>query len=53
MMFFTRGSSWTPRCTACATIFQPMLTLTFSTPGAALAAAMRAFLSGATWLRAG
>ena len=39
-MFFTFGSSCTPRCTACGTIFVPITTLTLLTPGTVRAAAM-------------
>ncbi len=52
-MFFTLGSSCTPRCTACATIFELMLTLTFSTPATPRAAPMSALRSSGIWLLAG
>ena len=35
MMFFTPGISFTPRCTACDTIFCVTLTVTLPTPGSA------------------
>ena len=33
MMFLTPGTSFTPRCTACETIFFVTLTVTLPTPG--------------------
>ena len=53
MMFLTFGSRVTPRCTACAMIFEFRLTLTFATPGTARAAATRAMRSAAIWVFAG
>ena len=39
-MFFTFASSCTPRCTACGTIFDVMLTLTLPTPSTERAASI-------------
>ena len=44
-MFFTFGSSCTPRCTACGTIFETTLTLTLATPATLRAAAISALRS--------
>ncbi len=54
-MFFTPGSSCTPRCTAWATIFQPTLTLTLvpSAPAMPRTAATSALRSAGAWLFAG
>ncbi len=52
-MFFTLGSSCTPRCTACATIFVLRLALTFSTPATLRAAPISALRSAGSWLLAG
>ena len=53
-MFFTFGSSCTPRCTACDDDLRgSMLTLTFSTPGTLRAAATSALRSAGIWLLAG
>ena len=40
MMFFTFGSGFTPRCTACDTTFIVMLTDTLLAPGIVLSALM-------------
>jgi len=52
-MFLTPGSSWTPRCTACAVTFQPTLALTLPTPGSVRTASISARRRPSTWLRAG
>ena len=38
MIFFTPGKSFTPRCTACATILLVMVMFTLVTPGIVLTA---------------
>ncbi len=53
MMFFTPGSSGTPRCTACAITLVEIDTLTLATPGTARAAATSAPRSAACRLLAG
>jgi hypothetical protein len=52
-MFFTLGSSCTPRCTACGMIFTTRLAETFATPGPTLAAATSALRKAGIWLLAG
>jgi hypothetical protein len=52
-MFFTRGSSCTPRCAACATTLLLICTLTLPTPGTLRAAAISAWRSAGIWLFAG
>ena len=52
-MFFTFGSSATPRWAACATILVLMFTDTLPTPATPLAAATSARRSPAIWLLAG
>ena len=53
MMFFTLGSSCTPRCTACGMILTVRFTDTFSTPGTLLAASISPRRSAGIWLLAG
>ena len=52
-MFFTPGSSCTPRCAACATILLVTLTLTLATPSTERAAAISALRRPSIWLAAG
>ena len=52
-MFLMFGSSCTPRCTACGTIFVTTLALTLATPGTLRAAAISAFRSESICERAG
>lgn len=52
-MFFTLGSSCTPRCTACGTMRETTSTDTWPTPGTVRAAASSAAVSDGTRLFAG
>ncbi|MNS42570.1 hypothetical protein D3C72_749510 [compost metagenome] len=51
--FFTPGSSFTPRCTAWATIFMVTATLTLVTPGRLRSAPITSLRIGSNWLLPG
>ncbi|MDR8834884.1 hypothetical protein FEQ02_05970 [Burkholderia pseudomultivorans] len=52
-MFFTFGSSFTPRCTVCATISCDTFTRASRTPGTLRSAAATRARTSSYWLRAG
>ena len=52
-MFFTPGTSSTPRCTACETMRMPIVTVTRPAPGSDESARVTILLSASCWLFAG
>ena len=53
MMFLIPGTSFTPRCTACETIFICTLTLACPTPGSDFSLRVISSRMGSSWLFAG